>query len=169
MRITKTRQTAVSPANPKQRKRMAYNITVMAYLVTNAQAAQMQARGRHLLQTASVQESEAKSASGQGAPVPPNAPKRGRGWSGLPGWGKALIIIAAVIVVIALLTTGCNKAIDGIAGAFSDSFVSGIDNTVTTDFGHDYIGVVDVVGTISEDSSDTYNHQYILNAIECDD
>ena len=113
-----------------------------------------------------VQESEAKSASGQSAPVPPNAPKRGRGWSGLPGWGKALIIIAAVIVVIALLTTGCNKAIDGIAGAFSDSFVSGVDNTVTTDFGHDYIGVVDVVGTISEDSSDTYNHQYILNAID---
>ena len=113
-----------------------------------------------------VQESEAKSASGQSTPVPPNAPKRGRGWSGLPGWGKALIIIAAVIVVIALLTTGCNKAIDSIAGAFSDSFVSGIDNTVTTDFGHDYIGVVDVVGTISEDSSDTYNHQYILNAID---
>ena len=113
-----------------------------------------------------AQESEAKSASGQGAPVPPNAPKRGRGWSGLPGWGKALIIIAAVIVVIALLTTGCNKAIDGIAGAFSDSFVSGVDNTVTTDFGHDYIGVVDVVGTISEDSSDIYNHQYILNAID---
>ena len=113
-----------------------------------------------------AQESEAKPAGGQSAPVPPNAPKRGRGWSGLPGWGKALIIIAAVIVVIALLTTGCNKAIDGIAGAFSDSFVSGVDNTVTTDFGHDYIGVVDVVGTISEDSSDTYNHQYILNAID---
>lgn len=113
-----------------------------------------------------AQESEAKSAGGQGAPVPPNAPKRGRGWSGLPGWGKALIIIAAVIVVIALLTTGCNKAIDGIAGAFSDSFVSGVDNTVTTDFGYDYIGVVDVVGTISEDSSDIYNHQYILNAID---
>ena len=113
-----------------------------------------------------AQESEAKPAGGQGAPVPPNAPKRGQGWSGLPGWGKALIIIAAVIVVIALLTTGCNKTIDSIAGAFSDSFVSGVDNTVTTDFGHDYIGVVDVVGTISEDSSDTYNHQYILNAID---
>ena len=113
-----------------------------------------------------AQESETKPAGGQSAPVPPNASKRGSGWSGLPGWGKALIIIAAVIVVIALLTTGCNKAIDSIAGAFSDSFVSGVDNTVTTDFGHDYIGVVDVVGTISEDSSDTYNHQYILNAID---
>ena len=113
-----------------------------------------------------AQESEAKPAGGQSTPVPPNAPKRGRGWSGLPSWGKALIIIAAVIVVIALLTTGCNKAIDSIAGAFSDSFVSSVDNTVTTDFGHDYIGVVDVVGTISEDSSDTYNHQYILNAID---
>ena len=114
----------------------------------------------------SVPESEAKPAGGQSTPVPPNASKSGRGWSGLPGWGKALIIIAAVIVVIALLTTGCNKTIDSIAGAFSDSFVSGVDNTVTTDFGHDYIGVVDVVGTISEDSSDTYNHQYILNAID---
>ena len=114
----------------------------------------------------SAQEFGTRTAGGQSAPVPPNAPKRRSGWSGLPGWGKALIIIAAVIVVIALLTTGCNKAIDSIAGAFSDSFVSSVDNTVTTDFGHDYIGVVDVVGTISEDSSDTYNHQYILNAID---
>ena len=113
-----------------------------------------------------AQESAAKPAGGQSSPVSPTAPKHGRGWSGLPGWGKALIIIAAVIVVIALLTTGCNRAIDSVAGAFSDSFVSSVDNTVTTDFGHDYIGVIDVVGTISEDSSDTYNHQYILNSID---
>lgn len=132
----------------------------------NAGAGQASAVNASKTSQGQAQEFGAKAAGGQSAPVPPNAPKRGRGWSGLPGWGKALIIIAAVIVVIALLTTGCNKAIDSIAGAFSDSFVSGVDNTVTTDFGHDYIGVVDVVGTISEDSSDTYNHQYILNAID---
>lgn len=113
-----------------------------------------------------AQEFAAKPEGGESTQVPPAAPKRGRGWSGLPGWGKALIIIAAVIVVIALLTTGCNRAIDSIASAFSDSFASDADNTVTTDFGHDYIGVVNVVGTISEENSDTYNHQYILNAID---
>lgn len=106
------------------------------------------------------------SQTGPSGSTGPNVHPPKRGWRGLPGWGKALIIIAAVIVVIALLTTGCNKAIDSVAGAFSDSFVSSVDNTVTTDFGHDYIGVIPVEGTISEDAGGTYNHQYILNSID---
>lgn len=90
------------------------------------------------------------------------AEKPKKGWRNLPAWGKALIIIAAVIAGIALLATGCNNAIKG----FSDSIFSDTDNSVTTDFGYDYIGVVDVIGTISEDGSETYNHQYILNSID---
>ncbi len=84
----------------------------------------------------------------------------------MPTWAKALIIIAAVILGIAILTTGCNKAVNSIVGSITGSGFSGTDNSVTTDFGHDYIGVVNIDGTISEDSSSTYNHQYILNSIE---
>ena len=84
----------------------------------------------------------------------------------LPTWVKALIIIAAVIAGIAILTTGCNKTVDRIASSFVGSVFSGADNSVTTGFGHDYIGVVNITGTISEDSGGTYNHQYILNSID---
>lgn len=47
------------------------------------------------------------------------------------------------------------------------SLLSGtIDNSVSTDFGHDYIGTIYIEGTISEDADGTYNHQYLLNAID---
>ncbi len=84
----------------------------------------------------------------------------------IPTWVKALLIIAAVIAGIAILATGCNKAVDGVVGSLTGSIFSSSDNSVTTDFGHDYIGVVDINGTISEDSNSTYNHRYILNAID---
>ena len=84
----------------------------------------------------------------------------------LPTLIKALIIIAAVIAGIAILGTGCSKAVDSIVGSFRDTASGSSDSSVTTDFGHDYIGVVDIAGTISQDGSDTYNHQYILNAID---
>lgn len=106
----------------------------------------------------------AKEPSGGTAEYRTKPPRRG--WGGLPGWGKALIIIAAVIVGIAIVTTGCNKTVESFTSAFTDSFGSSVDNTVTTDFGHDYIGVIPVEGTISEDGGDTYNHQYILNSID---
>ena len=92
----------------------------------------------------------------------PRAPEK----KPLPTWVKALLIIAAVIAGIAILATGCNKVIDSVASTFNGSVFSSEDSSVTTDFGHDYIGVVDITGTISEDSSDTYNHQYILNAVD---
>ena len=80
----------------------------------------------------------------------------------MPTWAKALIIIGAVIVVIGLITTGCNKLMDDFMGEFQ-----GTDNTmVETDFGYDYIGVVYVQGEISEDGTDIYNHAYILNSID---
>ena len=84
----------------------------------------------------------------------------------MPTWAKALIIIAAVIAGIAIIATGCNKVVDSVASTFTGTVFSSSNNSVTTDFGHDYIGVVDINGTISEDNSDTYNHQYILNAID---
>lgn len=95
------------------------------------------------------------------AEAPRPAPKKS-----LPTWAKALIIIAAVIAGIAILATSCSKAVDSVASTFAGSVFSSADSSVTTNFGHDYIGVIDIAGTISEDSSDTYNHQYILNAID---
>ncbi|MGN0734635.1 MAG: signal peptide peptidase SppA [Anaerovoracaceae bacterium] len=80
----------------------------------------------------------------------------------LPTWAKALIIIGAVILVIVLLATGCNKLVKD----FKDEFKGTDTTTVETDFGHDYIGVVYVEGEISEDGTATYNHAYILNSIE---
>ena len=83
------------------------------------------------------------------------APRRRR----LPGWAKALIIIALVLLCIILLTVGCNRLIDNVIG-------SGSSSEVVTDFGHDYIGTIFVQGTIDESSSGTYNHAYLLNAID---
>ena len=76
----------------------------------------------------------------------------------LPTWAKALIIVAAVIFGIMLISVGCSNAFDKIAG--SDS------TAVSTGFGYDYIGVLCVEGTIDEYGTDTYNHQYLLNAID---
>lgn len=73
----------------------------------------------------------------------------------IPSWAKALLIIALIIVCLALVTAGCSIILN------DDN-----PNEVTTNFGHDYIGILYVQDTIDEYSSGLYNHQYILNAIE---
>lgn len=78
---------------------------------------------------------------------------------GLPSWAKAVIIIVLILVAIAIFMAGCSSIIGGIAGN-SDS------SEVTTNFGHDYIGVLYVIDTIDEYGSGSYNHQYLLNAID---
>lgn len=75
-----------------------------------------------------------------------------------PSWAKAVIIIALILLAIALFTVGCGGVIDGIVG-------SGNSSEVTTNFGHDYIGVLYVTGTMDEYGTGTYNHRYLLNAI----
>lgn len=85
---------------------------------------------------------------------PPNKP--------MATWKKALLIIGAVVLVIVLMTTGCNKMVTEVKNG-----IKGTDITkVETDFGYNYIGVVHVKGEISEDGTDTYNHEYILNSID---
>ena len=99
----------------------------------------------------------------QGTPPPPKE----KGWGALPGWGKALIIIGAVILCMVLLATSCTKTIDKVADKLNGTLLSSTtDNSVSTDFGYDYIGTLYIEGTISEDAGGTYNHQYLLNAID---
>lgn len=74
----------------------------------------------------------------------------------LPSWTKALIIIGLVILFLIVMTIGCSSILGG----------SGDPNKVVTGFGHDYIGTIYVQGEIDETGTGTYNHQYILNAIE---
>jgi protease-4 len=46
------------------------------------------------------------------------------------------------------------------------SITGNYSNNVITNFGHDYIGTLYIEGTISEGTTDTYDHQYSLNAID---
>lgn len=77
----------------------------------------------------------------------------------LPSWAKALIIIAAIILCVVLIATGCNSMLSGITGGNAS-------DEVTTNFGHQYIGVLYIQDTIDEYGSGSYNHQYLLNAID---
>lgn len=73
----------------------------------------------------------------------------------MPTWLKALIIIAAIMVGIMILTAGC-----------SSIFSSAPTNEVVTGFGHDYIGTIYIEDTIDEYGTGYYDHQYLLSAID---
>ena len=81
----------------------------------------------------------------------------------MKGWQKGLLILTLIVVCIIGLVTGCSKTISSLnLGLGGDSDVT----VVETDFGHDYIGVLYVEGEIDEYGTGTYNHQYLLNAID---
>lgn len=78
----------------------------------------------------------------------------------LAAWQKGLIVLVVIVVCIIGLMTGCEHFINGIIGG------DGSTTEVSTDFGHSYIGTIFVEGEISESGNETYNHQYILNALD---
>ena len=80
----------------------------------------------------------------------------------MPAWVKGCIILGAIILLVILLTVGCNRVVDQV----TESLYHEADNYVTADFGYEYIGTVHIEGTIDEDGTGTYNHEYILNAID---
>lgn len=81
----------------------------------------------------------------------------------MPAWQKGLIIFALIIVCVIGLVTGCNHLIDNLDLGLGDTEVA---NEVVADFGYDYIGTLYVEGEIDEYGTGTYNHQYLLNAID---
>ncbi|MBQ8562886.1 MAG: signal peptide peptidase SppA [Firmicutes bacterium] len=81
----------------------------------------------------------------------------------MPAWQKGLIIFALIIVCVIGLVTGCNHFIDNLDLGLGDTEVT---NEVVADFGYDYIGTLYVEGEIDEYGTGTYNHQYLLNAID---
>ncbi len=79
----------------------------------------------------------------------------------LKTWQKGLLVLVLIVVCIIGLVTGCSKAIGGLDLGGGDDTAA-----VETDFGHDYIGTLYVEGEIDEYGTGTYNHQYLLNAID---
>lgn len=76
-------------------------------------------------------------------------------------WQKGLLILTLIVVCIIGLVTGCSKTLGNLdLGGGNDTAA------VETDFGHDYIGSLYVEGEIDEYGTGTYNHQYLLNAID---
>ena len=80
----------------------------------------------------------------------------------MPGWAKGLIIFGVIVVCVVLLTVGCNSVVSNVTG----SLTSDATDEVVTNFGYDYIGALYIDGTIDEYGTGTYNHQYLLNAID---
>ncbi len=83
---------------------------------------------------------------------------------GIPGWIKGIIILVLIIGGLVLLTRSCGSMLNNTLGGglFSGS---GVD-VEAGDFFHDYIGVLHVETTISENgTSSAYNHDYLLSSI----
>ena len=87
----------------------------------------------------------------------------------MPGWLKVLLIIVLVFVLIIYLMGSCVASIGKAFNSAVDTtglVETGVDVT-TADATGEYIGLIHVEGTISEDSTAVgYNHKYILKSIE---
>lgn len=77
---------------------------------------------------------------------------------GFTSWKKGLIIFLIIAVVIVGAGVSCNMGVGSILGTAEEDY----------DYSSDYIGVLDINGTISQtsDNTDTYNQQWLTNRIK---
>lgn len=87
----------------------------------------------------------------------------GKPGRGPQGWKKGLIIFLIVVVVVVLAGVGCNA---GASHLIRESL--GVTSSDDYNFSGDYIGVLEVHGTMSSDSdsSSTYNQSWLLARID---
>ena len=88
--------------------------------------------------------------------------------SGMPTWLKVLIAVALVLILLNYMMSSC---ISSIGKTFNSTIESGLMDTgvdvTTADATGEYVGIIHVEGTISEDSANSgYNHKYILRSID---
>ncbi len=89
------------------------------------------------------------------------------------GWVKAVVIILAIAVGLALMSFSCSMSLKNLGSNVSQN-VSGIEyllNGGLTTYGRvpedeDYIATIFIDGSITEDNSATYNHKFVLNTID---
>lgn len=84
--------------------------------------------------------------------------KNKSGKTGFSSWKKGLIIFLIIAVVIVILGVSCNMGVSGMLGTTEDDY----------DYNSDYIGVLSINGTITEEgsSTDTYNQQWLLSRVK---
>lgn len=77
---------------------------------------------------------------------------------GFSSWKKGLIIFLIIAVAIVILGVSCNMGVNNMLGTAEDDY----------DYNSDYIGVLALYGTITEESgtSDTYNQQWLMARVK---
>lgn len=73
---------------------------------------------------------------------------------------KSLIIFALIIIFVVILGVSCNKAIGNLGASFMNEDDSVIDAS------GDYIGILNIDGTISKAANGNYDHQWILDKMD---
>lgn len=87
--------------------------------------------------------------------------------SGMAPWVRVLIIVALIMILIVYFTGSCvSNAVKAVNDAFESNLMETGADVTTADATGEYVGVIHVEGTISEDgASQGYNHSYILKSI----
>ena len=85
---------------------------------------------------------------------------------GIPTWVKVVLIIAVIFALLTYMMTSCVSSIGKAFDSASESLIDTGSDVTTASATGEYIGVIHVEGTISEDSATAgYNHKYILKSI----
>ncbi len=82
---------------------------------------------------------------------------------GPQGWKKGVIIFLAIVLIIVIASVGCQAGTSSLIRASL-----GVADNEDYNYSSDYIGVLEIHGTMSSDGdgSDTYNQQWLLERID---